>query len=376
MSSETSVDEERVEEDRSPYDGPRTRELGGPSYGNRQRIGAVFAYTLYSIFAGVGRLIRGLLSVRSSSEPENLKPQISSLFDRLELLHEEAMVMNLDGINQYLHQSYSELERAELALERKDIVSFWRYLAEAKKWELVAIERLYHQSTDDNEFGLNLLNLRAQDALLQAADVLDAQQRQTVEQGLSQRDQDGYYRNIVSAIHMIHQQRINVYLEKARAKFLETQLGFFITTITVCLALTFTIWGEVFQGVPAGLGSAAFLSLPFLFTIVLFGAMGAAVSSLLSLSKLLQRPNIPEQVGSVQLAFARIVLGAASALIIYIFVLAEIVNIFNISENTLLAIAFVSGFSERQLIKTLETFTGERGGQDRDQFFPNEWYNK
>jgi len=305
-----------------------------------------------------------------STEMRNLSSELVSLTDRLSLLHDEAEDRAID-IDRYLTMADRETNRAAEAHKRVDIVSFWRHFSEAKKWELVAIERLYRDSTDD-EYASNLLDSRAQDVLLQAADVLDDQQLRKVERGLSQSEpRERYYRDIVSSIHLIHRQHINHYLERRRNWVLESQLQFFMSVIALCLVLLFYVWLEFFG--EAGVVTDELFSIEFIFTVVLFGAMGAAVSSLSTLSKVLERSRVPERVGSVRLAVARVVLGAASALILYTFVFAEIVNVFVISASSLLAIAFVSGFSERLLVRTVQRVTGERNERS-ERFAPDDWF--
>ena len=316
------------------------------------------------------RRLLAVLGFRSGSS--DLHFELMSLADRLRSLSDQANDRRVD-IERYITQSMREVERARMALHRDGVVSFWRHFAEAKKLELVAIERLYHESGVD-ELALNLLDRRAQDALLQAADVLDTRQRVKVENGLAQKEpRERYYRNIVSAIHTIHQQHISDHLEGRRGRLLESQLQFFMAVIAVCLLLLFYVWMEFFQGFGIAGPTTDPISIEFVFTVVLFGAIGAAVSSLTNLSKVLQRSKVPEQVGSIRLAVARVVLGATSALIVYVFAFTEIVSIVEPSVSSLLAFAFVAGFSERLLVRTVETVTGERSHQ-AGRFYPEDWF--
>lgn len=316
------------------------------------------------------RWYRAATSRRQVRESKSLRLDLESLTNRLDLLNQEAGDVNVD-ISRYVDQSRKEVELADWALYNHNVVSFWRHFAEAKKGELAAIERIYRRSSESGLVS-DLLDDRAHHARLEAADVLDDRQRTKVEVSLSQKEpREQYYRNIGSAIHLIHQQHINDHLERRRGRILESQLQFFMAIIVACLALLFYVWLQYFGAVGV-LDTTDLFSIEFILTVVLFGAMGAAVSSLTNLSTVLKSSAVPERVGSVRLAIARVVLGAASALILYIFVFAEIVNVFVVSASSLLAVAFVSGFSERLLVRTVRNFSGE--SDDRTgRYDPDEW---
>jgi hypothetical protein len=317
------------------------------------------------------RWYRTVASHRQIRESSDLRSDLDSLRNRLDLLGQEAEESDVD-IARYLEHARGEVRLADWALGGDSVVSYWRHFAEAKKGELAATERLYRRSMDD-EHERNLLEDRAQDARLQAADVLDRRQRERGEAGLSHTEpRERYYRSIVSAIHLIHQQHIADSLERKRGRPLESQPQFFMTVIVACLVSLFYVW-FVFFGAVGVVETTDLFSLEFILTAVLFGAMGAAVSSLTNLSRVLQDADVPERVGNVRLAVAWVVLGAASALILYIFVFAEIVNVFVVSASSLLAVAFVSGFSERLLVRTVRNFTGDENDRT-DGYTPEEWF--
>lgn len=332
--------------------------------------GSVFGSGTFGLVQRLGTLWRSVWKWR---ELASLRSELDSLDSRI-----DQWLAEFDGLErgdlspakariaQHLERAKEEIKLADQALERDGVVSFWRHFAEAKKSEIEAIEQLYHGSVeDDRVYPMSLLDGRAQDALLQAADVLDDDQLHDVERGLSREEAGSlaeYSGNIARAIHTIHRRHISDHLEWKRGKLLESQLQFFMTVIVACLALVFYVWMTFFGSVGAT-DSTPLFSIEFIVTIVLFGAMGAAVSSLTNLSKVLKSSNVPERVGSVRLAVGRVVLGAASSLIVYVFVFAEVFNVFRVTASSLLAVAFVSGFSERLLMRTVRNFTGEEGGR-------------
>ena len=99
----------------------------------------------------------------------------------------------------------------------------------------------------------------------------------------------------------------------------------------------------------------------FFLLIVWFGVLGASVSGLLSLSDVLKRASVPEQQGHFSLAIGRLVVGAAGALILHIFLLAGILDLalkVDVTPSTALVVAFFGGFSERILRRAVENVAG------------------
>jgi hypothetical protein len=244
------------------------------------------------------RLLRRAVTLFGNrSDSINLGSRVASLSRRLDTLVREASERDVDVEMDYNQASW-EASAALQALRYDDTISFWRHFSEARKLELVIIERIYHERTDE-EFALTPLDRLAQNILLEAADVLNTRQRVKVETELSRRGSlDQYYRNIISAIHLIHRQQISDYMERERGRFLESQLLFFISVITGCLLVLFYVWIQAF-GMVGVTETTPLFSIPFIITIVLFGAMGAAVSSLMNLSDVVQTSKIPDRVGSM-----------------------------------------------------------------------------
>jgi hypothetical protein len=309
----------------------------------------------------IHRELTSLINPNSWELVDTYDSQLRSQSDRLRMLVDRAAAVDIDISQPHtsVSQADRELNRAKQALFRSDVVLFWRHFAEAKRWELVALEDVRKAVTPDDEWVTDLLDLRAHDVSLQLADILPKQRYQDVAETLvHDGSYDGYYRNIVSAVHILHRQHINDHLESVRVSVLESQLRFFLSVVALCLAAVFVIWMVVFDRAAVGPEVDPF-STGFIATVILFGALGAAISSLMSLSRVLKNTSIPEQFGSLWVAVSRVIIGAASALIVYVFVLAEIVQIFLITASSLLAIAFVAGFTERLLVKAVEAIAND-----------------
>ncbi len=99
----------------------------------------------------------------------------------------------------------------------------------------------------------------------------------------------------------------------------------------------------------------------FLIGIILFGVMGGAFSAIMSLSRTSTNKRIPEQIVDSYVTLLRPALGAAGALVVYIFLATKFLNINVSSGSSILAIAFVAGFSERLVVRGVRAVTGEEG---------------
>lgn len=287
-----------------------------------------------------------------------------------------------DRAVQYVDHALRFVQSARRALDENDRGSFWQYLTAAKQWELAAWEELTGPGSDP-------LQKRAQQVLVEAAEILPADQREEVESLLLTesgllRDDVGYD-HVYEAVLILHEQYLNDYRTQRRLHALVRQFQSFMLTTIVALGGIF--WG--FEPavrkctkaeaknpmVQEALATCTWTDPKFfemmnvsslLTTVVLFGVLGASVSGLLSLSNVLGEAHIPERVGSYWLVIGRVVTGGATALIFAVFLVSGIPDQFlrldiatpNQRAPLLLAVAFISGFSERLLLRTINTTIG------------------
>jgi hypothetical protein len=106
---------------------------------------------------------------------------------------------------------------------------------------------------------------------------------------------------------------------------------------------------------------------------IIFGVMGACISGILTLANSSTRQNIPEKLLNAWVTFARPLVGAVSALGAVIFLLVGILDLGSQSPGFYLAAAFTAGFSERLLIKTIESVVGKDDdkGEQKNLDTPN-----
>jgi len=106
-------------------------------------------------------------------------------------------------------------------------------------------------------------------------------------------------------------------------------------------------------------------ALSWLLGVALFGLLGGTVSAIFKVRSAFTQSRIPELISNYIITFMRVFVGAASAIIIYIFLksgLADMIFKFDIKlENPFLifAISFVAGFTERLVIKAVEAVAGK-----------------
>lgn len=92
----------------------------------------------------------------------------------------------------------------------------------------------------------------------------------------------------------------------------------------------------------------------FWLAIVFAGILGSILSSFTSAIGYEKGTSIPSELSSNVLAFARLMVGALSAIVITVFLTAEILNFQPKNYAFILALAIVSGFSDRFLISAIE----------------------
>jgi hypothetical protein len=102
--------------------------------------------------------------------------------------------------------------------------------------------------------------------------------------------------------------------------------------------------------------------------VMLFGLLGATVSAVFATSDTTQTARIPEITAASRLTVMRVMVGGASALVIYVFLKSQLTAVFNeelaeaaktLQPYTNYAVAFVAGFSERLVLRAVETVAGK-----------------
>jgi hypothetical protein len=138
------------------------------------------------------------------------------------------------------------------------------------------------------------------------------------------------------------------------ARQVKIQLAFLV----VLVAGVGVLIGAGFVAVRETAGAVPSAKVFTLAAVVLLGMLGASLSVLYSLVKTTVDQRIPEQLASDWITFARPFIGAASALVAYVLFGAGLVSIGQTSTPALLALAFISGFSERYVTGVIASAVG------------------
>ena len=111
--------------------------------------------------------------------------------------------------------------------------------------------------------------------------------------------------------------------------------------------------GPLFSGV----GTAQLVA------VALFGALGATVSAALSAGR--DSTRNPEQLVDTWVGLARVAVGTAAALAVFSFLQSGLLSLGPLTESLALALAFVAGFSDRLLVRTVGTVADPPHQPDR-----------
>lgn len=293
--------------------------------------------------------------------------------------------------------AYHHVRRAQMALENGEEVAFWREFYAARRMELFGLEELGEEYLEMQAHGIKLeaAGLAARNGLLR----LDPPRKEAIQNILG--DIDDYDQTddatgaqqaerltaeqIGTAMDILHEFYID---QRLTGRILKRNLQSFIaimalsaiTFITAFLSIPLqegrgvTDRIELLQSpLPELIGLSTIAQLVILILIVVLGIMGASVSGILSISRELQRSRIPEHAGTVWFAVARLVTGGVAALVLFLFLISGIVSLggdsatgvltFNLGVDLSLALvfslSFVTGFSERLLVRVVESIAGE-----------------
>lgn len=116
---------------------------------------------------------------------------------------------------------------------------------------------------------------------------------------------------------------------------------------------------------PIGLASRSVFGGRIVAYVCLFGALGGCISAIQTVARSPTALRIPEQLAVGSVTFVRPLLGAAGAVVVYIFLLWGILPFRSNNNVAALGAAFIGGFSERLIISAVGAATGKNGASTR-----------
>lgn len=241
------------------------------------------------------------------------------------------------------------LENARAALDRHETELGWRFLYAARRIELSGLAA-HHPDA---------FRARTAATKREAFRKLDGWRLEAVEDLLGPPGEpiDDVDASDAHLATLLLQEHYDTYYQKVRIH--SRQLWWLVGVAGVAVGLVLLIaavGGSILEGV--SITSSRMLSV-----VVLFGVLGAAVSGILSLARSGVDSRLSRQVLASWVTYARLVIGGASALVMLAFLTSGLATL--VFQNVVstpgfvLFVAFATGFSERLLVRAIESVSGD-----------------
>ncbi len=262
----------------------------------------------------------------------------------------------------------SLLTRARQAVEGGDIDRGWRCLHTARRLELLGL--------DDSELHA------AAETIRDEAEKLDGWRKKAVTSLVTPKDATApplskVFRAATLRDEHYDNQAYKDALRRGHAVRLAIVLGAVVAALFVWVktgALSGADWAHVVDLTGATVidrtGAPLVDLYKALVSVVIFGLLGATVSAVLAAPGSRGTTRIPETASTVRVTVLRLFMGPAAAILLYFVCqskLAKSIFRFDAADAyTVLAIAFVAGFSERLVLRVVETIAGKPGDKEKD----------
>ncbi len=273
----------------------------------------------------------------------------------LELLREQQKEQGTPAYSRWADHSKGLLESAKTALADCNLELGWRSLKAADRFSFYGME------AQELENAARVIQAEATDD----EKAVSKWRRKAIEDLLVDKS-SGKLKNPVKVTDVIRAKRIldehqdNVYHKLA---ILKSRLSL-LSIISVGALVVWLIWPPLSPAVTSVLkatGQEAISLSPrqFWLAVMLAGILGAIVSGFSSsIGRDQKKSRIPEELSSSIVTLARFSLAMVSAVAVSIFLLSGILSLSkSLSLELLLAAGFVSGFSERLLMRSIDTLS-------------------
>lgn len=287
------------------------------------------------------RPLRGLLPKSSSHRRlgASLRPYGVELERRIEQCHKRGQ-----SDSSWADAGRTLLCAAEMALDENNVDQGWKCFHAAQRMEIFGLEE-------------DELESKAEALRREAADKLSSWRKETVDALL--KDEGGRKskttKERVYRAALIRDEHFNNRYHKIG--LLQSQMK--VLSIILFVALGLALLLALYDLLPLGTDPVT-SDWEMVVPVMVFGLLGGAVSALLSLARTSTRSRIPEQIAHNLITLMRVSLGAAVALAAYVFLQAGILSFTLTSGALILAISFAAGFSERLVIRAVESVTGKQ----------------
>jgi hypothetical protein len=279
----------------------------------------------------------------------------------------DTLVARTDGETSFWKRDATDLlEKIEDALEDERVEDGWRYFHAAQRVETYGLEAL-----DEIDPEANALETRAVVLRTEALDRLGGWRKAAVAEllGADRLDDDVTGDEVRAASKILHDQYESVHLKRYYLQLQFNQL-FWLGTIAgflfVVLSLSPTFFGGTFLQPPFGVVSAEdgamaqkVVSPGFAVFVGLAGMVGASLFGMVSLQRKRVSTKVAQQITGLWLTWARGLIGAISALVLYFFIQTPFVgDIGGLTPALMIVVGFAAGYSERMVTRAVETVAG------------------
>jgi 8-oxo-dGTP diphosphatase len=236
------------------------------------------------------------------------------------------------------------LNSASTALEIGDIDGAWKCFHTAQQLELLYL--------DTDQLNVAAMAIRAE------ADKLYGWRKAAVDQLLTVKEGENHKPERVLQAAVIRDQHYDneVYKDGLRRN---NNLRFAVVLLLVLAALLGLSWLGYLSSASQSNEAAMLLS------VAIFGLLGSTISATTAMSKPPTTSRIPEMVSSIHVTALRLLVGPASAILLYFVAQTDLYkHLFKFGPTpddhyAILVIAFAAGFSERLVLRVVEAITGK-----------------
>lgn len=285
-----------------------------------------------------------LFSLQNSKNKSRLKSDFEVVKTNIEYLKEKAK--KKPKIDTTWLESVKNLEvKIEKALDENRIDEGWKGLHSAKQMLIYGL--------DENE-----LDVEAESIRQEAESKLKSWRKKTVDSLLNEYEWNKKKKiedkkdSLYKATKILHEDFDNQYykigLKKSQFIFL-----FFVLLANLLILLFLSIIDRL-----PSFSAPVVSNWEMLLAVMLFGILGASVSASISLAQMGTRKNIPDLIAHNTVTMMRILIGAGSAVAIYTFVISGLITYGSNSTALVLAISFISGWTERFIKRAVESVAG------------------
>ena len=285
-----------------------------------------------SIVGRFSRWIRKFVFGKSADD-SRLAADLYYYQNRLKYLKETPL-----GDNQWSEKAENLLSMALVALNENERDRAWRCLNSARSFMFL---------------GMNEDDLKAEAHAIinesEAPNKVNAWRKKTIQDTLCQEGKpklDPKGHDLFNASRILYESDHNRYNKIWRIK---NQL--IILTCIALLTISILVWI-----VPPLDHETIDIDSQFILSVVLFGVMGASISGILTVARSGAAARITDQLIDSWVLLAKLVVGAASALAVFAFILSGFLN-YEAEPAQIMAISFAAGFSERLVTSAIESFS-------------------